>query len=136
MATTPILQALVIADQIYIDARSGKKVIAGTFNQLWAPKFPASLGRTTFAYICMTEVQDSVSVELRYVDLKSNEVLFRNEPVSVNSEDPLTSTEMVVELPPLPMPHEGTYAFELYASDERLGALRITVGRRQEGVSQ
>ncbi len=45
-------------------------------------------------------------------------------------------TEMVVEVPPLPMPHEGVYALELYAAEERLGALRIPVGRLKEGTKQ
>ena len=136
MATIPVLQALVLADQVYVDARSGKKVIAGTFNRLWTSKFPASLGRKTWAYICLTEVQGSVSVELRYVDLKSNEVLLRNEPFTVKADDPLNSTEMVVAVPPLPMPHEGVYAFELYAAEEMLGALRITVARPKAGSTQ
>ena len=31
----PLLQALILADHVYQDAQTGKKVIAGTFNQLF-----------------------------------------------------------------------------------------------------
>jgi hypothetical protein len=133
MATAPVLQALVLADHVYVDKRSGKKVIAGTFNHLWAPGFGATLGRISYAFICLTNVHRSANIELRYVDLKSNEVLLKFGPVAVPSEDPLGSTEMVVQVPPLPMPHEGFYALEMYSEEERLGALRITVSQLKEG---
>lgn len=132
MVTEPVLQALVLADQIYADAGSGKKVIAGTFNQLRATQFPAMFSRTTHAFICLTDIQGTVELVLRYVDLRTNEVLMESPGVSVSSDDPLKSVEIVAEVPPFPMPHEGTFAFELHAGGTLLGSLRILVSKTKK----
>ena len=123
----PVLQALVLADHVYIDGASGKKVIAGTFNRLFASAFPTKLGRTTWAYVCMTEVRGCVPVSLKYTDLQTNEVLLSNKPLEITSIDPLASHELVVEVPPFPMPHQGTFIFEVFAGQESIGSLRISV---------
>ena len=131
----PVLQALVLADHIYVDGRTGKKVIAGTFNRLWAKTFPSQLGRTVYAYICLTDVQGPFNLQLRYVELDTNQVLLGNQPVPLSSDDRLASLEVVVEVPSLPMRREGVCALELYAGDDLLGALRLTVSKLGEGAS-
>lgn len=122
----PTLQALVLADQIYVDQMTGKKVIAGVFNKLWAPDFPTTFGQVTWAYICVTDIQGSVPFHLRYTDLQSNEVLMSTHAINVESKDPLASPEFIIQVPGFPMPHPGTYLFEVYAGDEAIGALRIS----------
>jgi len=44
----------------------------------------------------------------------------------VSSDDPLKTVEAILPVPPLPTPHPGVYALELYCDDESLGALRVT----------
>lgn len=132
MVKKPTLQALVLADHIYVE-QTGKKIIAGVFNRLWSDKFPTKLNRPTWAYVCLTDVQGSVPISLRYTDLRTNEVLLGTKPIIAKSTDPLASGELVVEVPPLPMPHEGTYAFEVFAEDESIGSLRITVSKLEKG---
>jgi len=128
----PVVQALVLADHIYVDAATGKKVIAGAFHALWAGKFPTKLARTTWAYICLTEVRGSVSVSLKYTDLQTNQVLLSTSAVDIKSDNPLASHEMIVEVPPFPMPHAGTYVFEVFSGGESLGSLRLTVAELKE----
>ena len=41
---TPVLQALVVADRVYEDKGTGKKIIAGTFSRLFFKK-PAPAGQ-------------------------------------------------------------------------------------------
>jgi hypothetical protein len=128
MHIRPILQALVLADHIYIDAKSGKKIIAGTFNHLASPTFPSFFGRPTFAFLSLTDVHGSVTINLKYVDLANNEVLMEMRDLELESPgDPLATVEMVVELPRFPMPHPGVFAFEVYAFEEPIGSLRIHV---------
>lgn len=131
MGIRPVLQALVLADHVYIDANTGKKVIAGTFNHLTAQEFPTTFGRNKFAFISLTDVHGKVPVSLRYVDLSTNEPLFEMKDLEVESSDPLETVEMVVEVPSLPMPHEGAFAFEIHAAGEIVGSLRIFVSRIQ-----
>jgi hypothetical protein len=129
----PVLQALVLADHIYEDKRTGKKVIVGTFNRIWAKEFPSVLGRSTFAYLCLTDVDGTAELQLRYTDLTDHSVLTESTRAPISARDRLSSSEIIIEVPPLPMPHEGAYAFEAYVDDRLIGSLRITAGRPDEG---
>jgi hypothetical protein len=153
----PVLQALVLADNVYQDKFTGKMIIAGTFNQLYFAKvqekpaenqppaqpseqlpgqsFPAG-GRqlswqeihrsgSPYAYVSVTGIRDTVPLELRYMDLSDNTVLFLIK-FSVKSDDPLKTVEAVVPVPPLPTPHPGVYVLELLFENEPLGSHRIT----------
>ncbi|MEW6072920.1 MAG: hypothetical protein AB1726_10070 [Planctomycetota bacterium] len=128
----PRLQALILADHVYADAQTGKKVIAGTFNRLLAGSFPTQFSRSTFAYISITDVRGKVSLELRYVDNQNLAVLLRAAPLEVEGNDPLATMEFVMAIPPFPMPHPGSYSFELHANGEKLGSVRVQVA----GLSQ
>jgi len=142
----PVLQALLLADHVYQDKDTGKKVIAGTFNQLnlsklkappkdaeQAPMVPRRLspgevsrmGNPT-AFISLTDVRGPTDLQLRYVDLADNGVLLMIQ-FQVSSDDPLKTVEAILPVPPLPTPHPGVYALELHYDDEALGALRVTV---------
>ena len=125
----PILQSLVLADEIYVDERTKKKVIAGTFNQLWTQKFPAAFSRTTKAYLALTNCRGVQKLKIRYVDLQDESVLTETSEIKITSNDPLQVQELIMEVPPFPMPHEGRYAFEVYVDGDRLGCVRINVGK-------
>ena len=131
MIPPPVLQALVVADQIYTDAATGKKIIAGVFNRLMASDFPATFSTQTWAYISVTNIHGPVEFVVRYVDLNDGKMLMEASPIRATCDDPLRSIEITLPVPPFPMPHEGSYAFEVYAGEERLGALRITVSRME-----
>jgi len=127
--TKPVLQALILADHVYTDRGTGKNVIAGTFNQLWANQFPSKLGRSAWAFFCLTDLKGKVVLSLKYINLSNNEVLMQLDGIEATCKSPLQSVEYAVELPPIPMPDVGAYAFELYAGTEMLGALRVNVAR-------
>ncbi len=128
----PRLQALILADHVYADAQTGKKVIAGTFNRLWARSFPTQFSRNTFAYISLTDIRGRVSLELRYVDNQDLSILLRAEPLEVEGSDPLATLDFAMPIPPFPMPHPGSYSFELHANGEKLGSVRVLVARLPE----
>jgi hypothetical protein len=123
----PVLQALVLADQVYQDAATGKKIIAGTFNTLFGRSFPCKFNRSTFAFISLTEVRGRAEIVLRFVRLDTNEVILSTRPISLTSPDPRNSTELIVEVPPFPMPAAGTYAFEIMSDDVQIGSVRMRV---------
>src|SRR3990167_1130105 len=127
----PMLQALLLADHVYQDKDSGKKVIAGTFNvlNLFKPKPPSEdsdrpaegprqvsvkeimKAGSPSAFISLTEIREPTDLELRYVDLSNNAVLI-GAKFRVTCHDPLATVEAIVLLPPLPAPHSGVYALE------------------------
>lgn len=136
MPHKPVLQALVLADYVYVDAQTGKKVIAGTFNELQAATFPTQFPRVTFAYLCLADLRGQTELDLHYVDLSSGEVLMQLENVPVDASSPLDSTELIVEVPEFPMPHPGSFALEVHCGGELLGFLRITVQEADEEAEQ
>ncbi len=131
-AVKPVLQALILADHIYQDAGSGKKILAGTFNRLRVEKVPCHLEAVTWAYICLTEVRGEIQLDLRYVDLKDHKVLLHLEGLKLKHDNPLGNVELVLPIPRFPIPHEGVYAFEVYCADELLGSHRIEVVKAQK----
>lgn len=135
----PLLQAMVLADQVYQDRTTGKMIIAGTFTRLIRRKVTQKPGEkppfgippgyqsgSPHAYIRMTEVHGAAKLELRFVDLATNQSLFQA-ALDVRSNDPLQSIEMNVPLPQLPMPQPGRYSLELLHEGELLGAWNISL---------
>jgi len=137
----PVLQALVLAEHVYED-KSGKKIIAGTFNginfrrtqPIREVEQPDGIktqlieggahGGSPYAYISLTDVLDNTSLELQFISLKRNKVVFRTGLI-VRCPDRLATVELVVPLPPLIVPETGTYAFEIMCEGEVIGSHRI-----------
>ena len=143
----PVLQALVLAEHVYDDSLSGKKIIAGTFNTVLFSK--RSMVRETevretaqpdgakqaviaggmhsgspFAYVSLTDVVEKPQLLCQFVNLTKNQVLFGNQ-ITVDCEDRLATVELILPLPSLPISEEGFYAFELVCEGEILGSCRI-----------
>lgn len=131
-AVKPILEALVLADHIYSDQTNGKRVIAGTFNLIWAKEFPATHPVKTFAYIALTEIHGTVNIKLVFRELSNDEAIMASHEIPVLSPSPLETMNLSIEIPPFRLPHEGTYAFEVYADGELLGSKRIQAKKLEE----
>ena len=83
----PNLLALLVADNVYRDARTGKYIISGTFNKLFFSRTNLNqpvmvdgkqrlLGGmdsgSPYAYLCLSDVRGDTKLMLRYVDLADN----------------------------------------------------------------
>ncbi len=137
----PVLQALVLAEHVYQDV-SGKKVIAGTFNRIRFSRKPpvkkvenpdgtkqtlvqgGMHGGSPFAYVSLTDVCDDTTLQLQFVNLTKNEILFGT-AVLVSCNDRLATAELVFALPPLPIKEPGVYAIEVVCEGDILGSCRI-----------
>lgn len=175
----PVLQAMLLADQIYQDRSTGKYVICGIFSAIhFVPKEgsgatgssgqPASgdgpsanggssgsgssgdasttdpaPGHSTnlpfarllragspHAYISLTELRGQRRLELRFVDLKENTVLF-SVGFDVTSRDPLETVQITIPLPTLPIAHAGVFVLELLCDGELLGSHRVIAKPQQ-----
>lgn len=144
----PVLQALVVADRVYEDRNTGKKIIAGTFNRFWFSKAPpvrevqladgtklkqipgGMHGGSPYAYICLVDVCKDTKLSLHFVNLTKNTSLFTAQ-LEVSSPDRLQPIEVVLPLPPLPIQEPGTYALEVVCEGEILGSWRITAEELQ-----
>lgn len=138
----PVLQALVVADRVYQDANSGKKIIAGTFSGFKFSKKPpvAEIVRpdgqkqqvlaggmsagSPYVYISLTDVCDNTIIQIQFLNLSKNIVLFGNE-IKLGNVDRLSNTELVLPLPNLPISEAGVYALQVLCEGEILGSWRI-----------
>jgi hypothetical protein len=136
----PVLQSLLIADRVYTDAATGKKIIAGTFQQLLfirAVAF-ADLAKdkrvqaggfeagSPFLYACLTDVDGEQDFEVRYVDLADESVVFGG-AFKLRSMDRLQNCEVSLPLPTLPTVKAGVFALEVLWNSQPLGSYRIKV---------
>ena len=140
----PILQSLLLADHVYEDKQTGKRIIAGVFNRLFFNKKPPVLnvddgGKTKtiiqggmqagspYAYLSLTEVPQSQKFVLRFVNLSEDQSLLET-IFELQCTDPVATVEIVLPLPKLPITGAGAYALELTLDDgEPIGSLRISV---------
>ena len=142
----PVLQAMVIADHVYQDRRSGKFVIAGTFGTIYLAtrrlqpesgpsempsgrhlvSGPISQMGSPFLYLALTEVHGQIPLQLKFVDLAEAAVLFEAE-FEVRAVDPVAVAEYSLPLLPLPVAKAGTFSLDLIYEGEILGSWRITV---------
>ena len=138
----PVLQALVLADHVYQDM-TGKKIIAGTFNTLKFSRKPpvteiqlpdgtkqkvlmgGMQSGSPFAYVSLTDVCDGTKLQIQFVNLVQNVVLFGHE-VTINNTNRLATVELVLPLPRLPIQEAGIYALEVLCDGDPLGSYRIS----------
>lgn len=150
----PVLQALVLADRVYQDV-TGKKVICGTFSGYKFSKKPplAEVARpdgqkqqvlvggmragSPCVYISLTDVCDGTKIQVQFVSLSRNIVLFGNE-VTISNDDRLRNVEIAMPLPELPIAEAGSYALEVLCEGSILGSWRVLaedLDAKKEGES-
>jgi hypothetical protein len=140
----PVLQALLLADQVYQDKLSSKTIVAGIFGTIAilkknpTPEAGTNAGPRLIdprefrragspsCYISLTSVRGTLPLELRYVDLADNSVLMTL-TFEISNTDPLKTFELIVPIPPLPVPHGGSYVLELLTENELIGSHRLSV---------
>jgi hypothetical protein len=123
---SPVLQALLLCDQVYTDRFTGKRILAGVFDKLQSDTFPAKLERSTFAFISIREVQGEVPLALRFHSLEHG-TDWIDIGFTLTNHNPLHSVELVIEIPQFPMPFPGKYLFQLLHEDVEFGSIRIEV---------
>ena len=123
----PVLQALVIADHIYVDKDTNKRIVAGTFNKVWVPEFPAAYQATIWAYIALTEIRGTTKIDLHFRSLETQELLMKCAGIVITTQNPLETAELAVPIPGLPLPARGVYSLDVFTEDgDLLGGWRIT----------
>jgi hypothetical protein len=124
--STPVLQALLLADHIYTE-ESGKRVICGTFSRIFSLRFPTITSFSPWAFVLLVDVVGEVVLQLRFVCLEDNQILMESNPVTIKSVDPLAPLDIAMRIPPFPLPRAGIYSFECWADETMIGSVRLQV---------
>jgi hypothetical protein len=131
MAEPPIpsVLAMLLCDQIIIDATTQKKSLIGIFDKFNAGGFPAQANVAVYAKLA--DAEGAYKFNIRVVSLK-DEMLIAEVSASGTVKTQLESSDMGVYLVGLVVPEPGKYEFQLFANEIYL--TRITMEARQVGV--
>ena len=128
----PIVQSLLLAERVYQDQSSQRYIVTGIFtcikfadleqnskkNQPGRPGAP-------WVYISVTEVRKSTEFQLRYVNLRNDEIIM-GAKFTITSNDPLKVHELGFGMP-MPPITEGVQELQLLVDERLLGRVRVTV---------
>ena len=121
----PLVNALVLADKVYRDGASGKFIIAGTFNEIRAPKFPTRLVGAAL-YVNLSDFRGEHRLSLQFVALSDGgKRLGESSQVPIKQTDPLAHTELCINLPHLGLEKPGLFAIELLWDGHYLNACKF-----------
>jgi hypothetical protein len=118
----PLLVAALVCDVAVADPSTGKKNLIGIFDRVTVGKFPAQ--RPVFLYIKLTDGEGYYEIEVRYVESNSGNVL-ATATGELQVTDRRVSVDLYMSFPPLPIPKEGRYEFQVWANAMFLGSTFI-----------
>jgi len=125
----PVLVAVLVCDTAVADPSTRKINLIGIFNRVNVGKFPTS--RPMSLYMKVTDAEGDYDTEVRYVQVGSGKVLAQAQG-KLHSANRLTSVELLIGFPPLPIPAEGRYEFQVWTNSVFLGATFIDATTRRQ----
>lgn len=118
----PLLVAALVCDVAVADPSTGKKNLIGIFDRVHAESFPTQ--RPVSLYLKVTDAEGRYEISVKYVQANSGKMLAEATGEMVVG-DRLVSSDFYLPLPPLPMPDEGRYEFQVWANAMFLGSTFI-----------
>lgn len=121
----PVLVAMLLCDTAIREAGTNKLSLIGTFNGIFAPKFPC-VHPTLSVYLALTDGRGKVPCCLRMTSMESGKEVFSLQG-QVEFPDPLAVAEMIFQLQQLKFDQPGLYALDFLADKELLGSRKLRV---------
>ena len=118
----PVLVAALVCDVAAADPSTGKKNLIGIFDRINVTKFPTR--RPVSIYFKVADAEGRYEIQVRYVQVKTGKILAQAEG-GLQANDRLASTDLYIQFPPLPIPEEGRYDFQVWANSMFLGSTFI-----------
>lgn len=118
----PVLVAALVCDVAVPDPSTGKKNLIGVFDRVNVSEFPTQ--RPMSVYVKLTDAEGRYEIQVKYVQVGSRKVLGRAVG-DLHSKSRLDSADLHIPFPPLPIPEEGRYEFQVWANSVFLGGTFI-----------
>jgi hypothetical protein len=119
----PDCLAMMISDVVIEDATTHKKSLIGLFDRINTRKIPYRHQELN-VFLVLTNGRGRHEIEVRLVDAES-EMKVIGAAGQIEFKDPLQTVEVNFSLRNLPFPKAGTYRFDLYVSNQRIGSRKI-----------
>ena len=126
----PVLVAVLVCDIAVTDPSTGKQNLIGIFDRIFVGNFPTK--RQLSVYIKLTDAEGYYEVDVRFVQVGTGKIL-AGAKGNLSAKDRLKSTDVHIEFPPLPIPEEGRYEFQIWTNSAFLGNAFIDALQRKAG---
>jgi len=111
VSENPVCVSLLICDDVYRDARTGKQVIVGTFNHVRCPSLPHQHQRLWVVFT-ITDARGEINLSLKIEHEESEEELVKVQG-PYHADDPLAIHDVNVELVGVEFHQEGKHWVKL-----------------------
>ncbi len=123
----PLLVAALLCDVAVADPTTGKKNLIGIFDRVNVGEFPTE--RPICLYFKIADAEGYYQFDVRYVRTGTDEILAGAES-DLTIENRLSSQDLYIPFPPLPIPEPGRYEFQIWANSMFLGATSMNAVKR------
>jgi len=114
----PVLIAALVCDVAVKDPTTGKISLIGIFDKIHVKQFPAQ--RPVSLYAKLTEAEGNYQFQAKYVFSNTGETLAEAKG-EFAAKEKLGTIELNLQYPPLPIPGEGRYDFQIWVNGQFLG---------------
>ena len=114
----PVLIAALVCDVAAKDPTTGKISLIGIFDRVQVKQFPAK--RPVSLYAKLTEAEGQYQFQTKYVYSNTGEMLAEAKG-EFTAKEKLGTVELQLQFPPLPIPGEGRYDFQIWVNGSFLG---------------
>lgn len=126
------VHAFLLCDRTYMDRKTSKWVIAGTFSQVYCPGFPGQYAPPSELFIALSGLRGKVTLQIRFLQASSQLEVFRVD-WNLKVSGPKVVIQENIQLPPLPLPDPGEYEFVLQQGQVRLASCPLEAIQLQDG---
>ncbi len=115
----PVLVAALVCDTACVDPTTGKHSLIGIFSHVRVQRFPTR--RPFSLYMKVSDAMGFYEVDVRFVRVATGEVLVGAKG-EMKNDDRSKSLDLHIAFPPLTIPAEGRYEFQVWANSMYLGS--------------
>jgi hypothetical protein len=115
----PLLLAALVCDVAVADPTTQKPNLIGIFDNVNVQRFPTQ--RPMHFFMKVTDAEGSYDIAVRYVRVATGEMLAEGRG-QLTSKSRLEPSSLILPFPPLPIPDEGKYEFQVWANQVFLGS--------------
>ena len=122
---TPIVQALLVCDQVITDEQTKRKSLINILNHIHGKALPLTFPRLT-VFATLTNGNGQMTVELRCAKVDTDVAIFGAKGPLV-FPNPNAVVDLVFQLNNLSFKEPGAYAFMLYCNEDLVAERRFAV---------
>ncbi len=113
----PVLDGILLCDQIIEDRLTGKKTLVGIFQEILAVKFPC-IHPTLWIYAAISDAEGEYEFELRLLDGESLNMIGTSKTGHIRIQNRLQRTEIQIRMDGLPLAKPGQYIFQFLTNGQ------------------